>query len=195
MTLAHELEVVLELAQSAGEILLEIYATDFDVAYKGKSNPVTVADTRANAFLVSELHKHFPDDGIMAEESVDDAKASRSGRIWFVDPLDGTKEFIAKNGEFSVMLGLAIGGSSKLGVVHQPALKRTWWGIADARKCGVRDDGGETLLSLDARERPISECTLVVSRSHRSAIISMRFARRQALKKKKRAGRWVSKLG
>ena len=91
------------IARRAGAILMEVYATDFSVAYKDEADPVTEADTRANAYIVEELRKAFPKDGIVAEENEDNSDALRSGRCWYVDPLDGTREFVARNGEFSVM--------------------------------------------------------------------------------------------
>ena len=106
--LKREIEEAVRIAREAGAILMEIYATDFDVAFKGESDPVTKADTLANAFITGELSKAFPDDGIVAEETADRSDAVRGGRCWFVDPLDGTKEFIKKNGEFAVMLGLSL---------------------------------------------------------------------------------------
>jgi len=161
--------VASELARGAGRILMEIYARDFQVAYKGKNDPVTEADQLANAYIVAELAKHFPDDGIVAEESVDLGHARSKQRCWFVDPLDGTKEFIAKNGEFSVMIGLAIDGVSALGVVYQPTLDKLYSGVV----------GGAAQLSQHGASRPLAvseqsdpaRLKLVVSRSHRPASI------------------------
>jgi 3'(2'), 5'-bisphosphate nucleotidase len=115
--LDQELQAAVTIAREAGRVLLEIYATDFDVAFKGqgKTDPVTEADRRANALIVERLRQHFPDDGIVAEENDEHSAALQKRRIWYVDPLDGTKEFISKNGEFSVMLGLSIDGRAELG--------------------------------------------------------------------------------
>src|SRR5688572_29793172 len=108
--LDRELVEAVKLAREAGRILLEVYSTNFSVEMKGESDPVTEADKRVNTFLSSRIREAFPTDTIVAEETAEaDAKRS-NGRCWFVDPLDGTKEFIAKNGEFSVMIGLAIEG-------------------------------------------------------------------------------------
>ncbi|TNF64565.1 MAG: 3'(2'),5'-bisphosphate nucleotidase CysQ, partial [Deltaproteobacteria bacterium] len=108
--LDREIAEAARIAREAGSILMDIYATDFRVTYKAEADPVTEADTRANAYIVRELEQAFPDDGIVAEEAADWSAALGGGRCWYVDPVDGTKEFIAKNGEFSVMLGLAIDG-------------------------------------------------------------------------------------
>ncbi len=168
--LERELEAAVELARGAGRILLEIYAKDFAVAYKGANNPVTEADQRANTYIVAELEKRFPEDGIVAEESIERGDALTKSRCWFVDPLDGTKEFIAKNGEFSVMIGLAIDGKSVLGVVYQPGLDKLYRGVV----------GGEAVLELGDTRKVLrvsdtadtSRLKLVVSRSHRPTNIA-----------------------
>ena len=103
--LEQELTAAKEIAREAARILLGIYATDFDVAFKDGNSPVTLADTKANAYIVEQLRVRFPQDGIVAEENRSHGDALSRPRCWFVDPLDGTKEFIAKNGEFAVMIG------------------------------------------------------------------------------------------
>jgi 3'(2'), 5'-bisphosphate nucleotidase len=160
-----ELKAAQALAQEAGSILLSIYAKDFSVAYKGTNNPVTEADQQVNTFLVRELRQRFPDDGIVAEETADQSEAQLKRRCWFVDPLDGTKEFIAKNGEFSVMIGLAIDGASQLGVVYQPSLDKLYSGVV-GQTASLLERGQSRRLSV-SDERDPSALRLVVSRSHR----------------------------
>src|SRR6476469_10068213 len=160
-----ELKAAQDLALEAGRILLSIYAKDFSVAYKGKNNPVTEADQLVNAFLVRELRQRFPEDGIVAEETADQSEAQLKRRCWFVDPLDGTKEFIAKNGEFSVMLGLAIDGASQLGVVYQPSLDKLYSGVV-GHGASLSERGSERSLNVSEQRDP-SALRLVVSRSHR----------------------------
>jgi 3'(2'), 5'-bisphosphate nucleotidase len=167
--LERELQAAVELARGAGEILLEIYAKDFAVAYKGVNNPVTEADQRANAYIVAELEKRFPEDGIVAEESVERGDAVHKRRCWFVDPLDGTKEFIAKNGEFSVMIGLAIDGESALGVVYQPSLDKLYRGC-DGK--AVLEHHGQARELRVSDKSDTAQLKLVVSRSHRPANIA-----------------------
>jgi 3'(2'), 5'-bisphosphate nucleotidase len=154
-----------ELAYEAGRILLSIYAKDFSIAYKGQNNPVTEADQQVNAFLVSALRARFPEDGIVAEETADQSDAQSRRRCWFVDPLDGTKEFIAKNGEFSVMLGLSVDGESQLGVVYQPSLDKLYAGVV-GQSASLRERGQERTLRVSEQRDP-RELRLVVSRSHR----------------------------
>lgn len=163
--LDRELHEAKKIAKGAGGIVMDLYPTEYDVGYKSGSDPVTEADTRANAHIVEALRRAFPGDGIVAEESADLSDALRGGRCWYVDPLDGTREFIAKNGEFAVMLGLAIDGVATLGVVYRP--------VDDTLYAGVV--GGGAVLEHAGAERPLtvsdvddpSHLSLVVSRSHR----------------------------
>lgn len=167
--LEQELAAAVELARGAGRILLEIYARDFEVAYKGKNDPVTEADQLANTYIVSELRRRFPDDGIVAEESVERGDAVEKARCWFVDPLDGTKEFIAKNGEFSVMIGFAIEGASMLGVVYQPSLDKLYRGVVG--EGAVLEERGAQRPLVVSEQADAARLKLVVSRSHRPASI------------------------
>ncbi len=164
-----ELTEAIRIARGAGSILMDVYATDFSVAYKAKSDPVTEADTRANAYIVEELRAAFPSDGIVAEESEDQSDALEAGRCWYVDPVDGTKEFVARNGEFAVMLGLAIDGWAQVGVVFQP--------VTDKLYAGVVGEGATLEQHGKRREIRVSEVAeprklkLVVSRSHRNRAV------------------------
>lgn len=165
--LQRELETATHIAKRAAEVLLDIYATDFSVDFKGQgtSDPVTEADRRANTLIVDALRAAFPDDGIVAEESDDNERALAHRRIWYVDPLDGTKEFVSKNGEFSVMIGLAIDGRAELGVVLQPSEGKLYRGVVGAG--AFVEHAGEThALRVSTHARP-SDLRLIVSRSHR----------------------------
>jgi len=164
--LQRELDEAALLAREAGQILLEIYATDFAVRMKGRADPVTEADTRANTLLVRELRARFPSDGVVAEETADTSDGLRAGRCWYVDPLDGTKEFVAKNGEFSEMLGLAIDGAAVLGVVYQPVGDRLYAGVVGGDAFVV--EGGVKTPLRPTDEASPAALRLVVSRSHRS---------------------------
>ena len=165
--LERELDVVTHIAKEAGAILLDVYAKDFDVAYKGASDPVTEADTLANTYIVRALREAFPNDGIVAEESADKSDALGKGRVWYVDPLDGTKEFIAKNGEFAVMLGLAIDGAATLGVVFQPEKRKLYRGVVGGKATLTIGEETQELVVSEVAEP--SALQLVVSRSHRDA--------------------------
>jgi 3'(2'), 5'-bisphosphate nucleotidase len=167
--LSNELNVAIEIAREASAVLLQIYATDFSVDFKGsgQSDPVTEADRRANTLIVARLRAAFPNDGIVAEESVNNPSVFQARRIWYVDPLDGTKEFVAKNGEFSVMIGLAIDGRAQLGVVLQPS-DGTLYAGEIGQGAFVERHGTRTPLEVSDVSDP-SQLGLIVSRSHRPA--------------------------
>lgn len=162
---SHEIKVAQGLAREAGKIIMEVYSTEFSVTMKGVGDPVTEADKKANAFIVERLLKEFPRDGVIAEESPGENHDAPSGRTWYVDPLDGTKEFIKKNGEFSVMIGLSIQGCSCLGVVYRPDQDLLYSGIVN-QGAWVEDRGQKNTLSV---VKPMGKngLRLAVSRSHR----------------------------
>ncbi len=168
--LSGEIAEAARIARGAGTILMDVYSTNFSVAYKAKADPVTEADTRANAFIVGELQKAFGGDGIVAEESPDQSDALRPGRCWYVDPVDGTKEFVARNGEFAVMLGLAIDGASALGVVYQPVTDKLYAGVV-GEGAMLEQHGSSRELRVSEVADP-SELRLVVSRSHRNRAVT-----------------------
>lgn len=107
------------IARAAGAAAMRYYGTATSVA-KADASPVTQADHAANAVIVESLRRAFPEDAILSEESKDSAERLRARRVWIVDPLDGTKEFLARNGEFSIMIGLVEDGEPVLGVVYLP---------------------------------------------------------------------------
>ena len=164
--LDRELVEAVKLAREAGAILLDVYGTDFSVRMKGEEDPVTEADTRVNAFLVGRIRETFPADSIIAEETATSNSRATSNRCWYIDPLDGTKEFIAKNGEFSVMIGLAIDGEARLGVVYQPTEDKLYRSVVGDGAFLEQGDKTWVLKVSDVKEA--KDMRLVVSRSHRS---------------------------
>ena len=167
--LEREIAEAARIARQAGAILMDVYGTDFDVAYKAEADPVTEADTKANAYIVGELEKAFPNDGIVAEETEDQSDALKGGRCWYVDPLDGTKEFVARNGEFSVMLGLAIDGVATAGVVYRPDNDKLYSGVV-GDGAYLEERGKRRALQVSTVADP-SRLKLVVSRSHRNRAV------------------------
>ena len=121
LDLTQELEFVAKLAREAATIVNTFYIGSSEVRYKPGDEPVTEADRSANQHIVTRIRARFPNDGLLSEESKDDLTRLHNDRVWIIDPLDGTKEFIARNGEFSIMIGLAVAGRPVLGVVQQPA--------------------------------------------------------------------------
>ena len=137
-----ELTLLLRIAAEAARVVMEVYAQPFSVDYKGPQDPVTAADRRANALICERLEQEFPGVPIVAEESdpstFDDFR--KSDRVFFVDPVDGTREFVDRNGEFAVMIGLLEGSrpSDLLGSGDPPP--RVAFGTAlaiEAVACGV----------------------------------------------------------
>jgi 3'(2'), 5'-bisphosphate nucleotidase len=163
--------VATELARQAGAVLLEHYYSPFLVEQKVNAldelEEVTAADREANELIVSRLQKEFPDDGILAEESVDNEHRLEKDRVWLIDPMDGTKNFINRDGDFAVQIGLAVGGASVLGVVYQP-VRRVLYRAAHNGGAWIEvaeDDPAQ--MSVSDLTRP-GEMVLASSRSHRS---------------------------
>ncbi|HEY2370291.1 MAG TPA: 3'(2'),5'-bisphosphate nucleotidase CysQ [Polyangiaceae bacterium] len=163
-----ELDELVRIAEAAAVIVRRHYATEFRVEYKIGDDPVTAADKEANAFIITELERAFPGVPIVAEESdpgtFDVRRDARE--CFFVDPLDGTREFVARNGEFAVMIGLARERRAALGVVNAPEWHRAWAG--DASSVGsafeiARDGSRRAIHTTDVEDVATARC--LVSRS------------------------------
>ena len=168
-----ELRVALELARRAGEAALQFYGGPLRVEHKEEfDEPVTQADRAVNELIVRSLHEAFPDDGILAEESVDTDRRLGRERVWMVDPLDGTKGFIAGTGDFAVQIGLAVAGRSALGVLYAPATDVLYW-AARGHGAWVLRPTSEAGKSAEAErlgvtgETRLARMRLAESRSHR----------------------------
>ena len=168
--LSREIEIASHLARNAGEVIMKIYQEDFAVTYKDINDPVTQADQQANAVIVEGLRTHFTQDTIVAEESPLPSISLAKGRVWYVDPLDGTKEFISRNGEFSIMIGLTIDARSKLGIVYWPTRDCLYAGLTDEAAWVEHNGTRQSLKAIQSQHPP--NISLVASRSHRSPILS-----------------------
>lgn len=166
----NELPLVEQLVREAGARVRSFYENGVEVAWKGVNDPVTAADQAANAYLVAGLRAAFPDDGILAEESADNSDRLNRSRVWIVDPLDGTKEFISQIDEFAVMVGLAIDGAPVLGVVYQPVADVLYRGVPGAL-AEVVAQGKPAPLAVSAVS-DTAAMRLVASRSHRDPLVS-----------------------
>ncbi len=165
-----EIQVGSTLARKAGEVILSIYAQDFSVSFKGANDPVTEADRKANTIIVNGLTTQFPHDHVVAEESPLPSVLPDEARVWYVDPLDGTKEFISRNGEFSIMIGLTLKGRPQMGLVYWPTRDQLFVGITDD-SAWMETDGSRQPLKATHRKNP-PNLSLVASRSHRSPALS-----------------------
>jgi 3'(2'), 5'-bisphosphate nucleotidase len=165
-----EAEVALAVAREAAAVVMRVYAEPFDVEFKGKDDPVTRADKESNALVCERLARAFPGVPIVAEESDPGSYAGfeQSDAAWFVDPLDGTREFVAKNGEFAVMLGLAEGGRATVSVVVAPAWGRTFVGVVGEGAWEVAADGSRKPIRVSDRAT-LEGARFVVSRSRAPA--------------------------
>lgn len=124
-----EVRSLCDVALLAGQEILRVYATDFDVEIKADQSPVTIADTAAEAIILRALHEMHPGIPVVAEEAVSAGDTPAIENTFFlVDPLDGSKEFVTKNGEFTVNIALVVAGEPVMGVVYAPALGKFWWG-------------------------------------------------------------------
>jgi 3'(2'), 5'-bisphosphate nucleotidase len=167
---AEALERALTIARAAADGIARIYAGEFDVEYKGKNDPVTLADREANTLICAELARAYPGVPIVAEESDPSSFAGFASApvVWFVDPLDGTREFVARNGEFAVMIGLTEAGRATVGVLVAPALGRTWIGAEGIGAFEVMANGDRKPIHVSS-VASMADAELLVSRSHRSA--------------------------
>ncbi len=167
--LGKELATAFELARAAGREAVRLRGGELGVEMKPGDEPVTIADRRASELILAGLATAFPNDPVISEELSPAPGAMSGSRLWLVDPIDGTKDFIRGSDGFSVMIGLVRGGRPVLGVVHQPTTGRTYFATPDGG-AHVTDAGGTRPLAVsivsDARE-----ARLVASASHRSADI------------------------
>jgi len=167
-------ETLAAIALEAGELIMKVYATDFDVSSKDDQSPVTEADEKAEAVILAALTKIAPDIPVLAEEAVSAGDIPEIGdRFFLVDPLDGTKEFINKRGEFTVNIALIEHGRPVMGVVYAPAMDRLF--VADSVSSawqGLAKPGGDVPPVSDRKPMRIRNVSggliAVASKSHRT---------------------------
>ncbi|MGF1639696.1 MAG: 3'(2'),5'-bisphosphate nucleotidase CysQ [Rhodospirillales bacterium] len=157
------------IALRAGAAIMDVYSTDFAVERKGDTSPVTEADQRAETLIVDAIRREIGADyPIVAEEAVAAGQVPDiAGRpFWLVDPLDGTKQFVNRQGEFTVNIALIEDGRPLLGVVHAPAIGATYWG---SRLGAFAVSNGDPPRPIHCRPMPDKGLVAVASRSHRNA--------------------------
>lgn len=162
------------LALQAGEAILEVYAR-LDAAaaqIKGDGSPVTEADARAEAIIVEGLGRIAPGVPVVAEESVAAGQVpeTNAGPFFLVDPLDGTKEFLSRNGDFTVNIGLIVNGQPRLGVVYAPAIGELYVGVVGqgARRATVANGSTGAWTPIRAQGLASRRVRVIASRSHLS---------------------------
>jgi len=160
------IDVCKKAAVEAGEKIMEIYATDFDstVEYKADNSPLTIADKSANEIIVKALRDNFPEVSLLSEESALDETRFSNDLCFIVDPLDGTKEFIKKNGEFTVNIALAYKHKAVMGVIYVPVKKLLYFAAVDYGAF-KEENGKVTQIAVTDK---MDNLVLVASKSHAS---------------------------
>lgn len=168
-TLQALLDPVLAIAIAAGREILEVYESDFAVDTKDDASPLTQADLRAHRAIVAGLGRLTPEIPVLSEEAADIGYDTRCAwsRYWLVDPLDGTKEFVKRNGDFTVNIALIDGHEAVLGVVHVPVTGVSYIAARGVGAEVIRDGRRQPLRTRATPARP----SLVVTKSHRDAAL------------------------
>ncbi|MFG6147832.1 3'(2'),5'-bisphosphate nucleotidase CysQ [Halobacillus sp. B23F22_1] len=164
---------IIQAALSAGKEIMKIYETDFDIEYKEDESPLTTADQRSHEIIKTSLRTHYPNIPVLSEEGSQITYDQRKEwkQFWLVDPIDGTKEFIKKNGEFTVNIARIRDGKPVQGVVYAPALDTLY--VADEDKGAYKVEGVLSRKKVVAKALPIEKSDngtvkVVASRSHMS---------------------------
>ncbi|NLX75845.1 MAG: 3'(2'),5'-bisphosphate nucleotidase CysQ [Clostridiaceae bacterium] len=177
------LETAKELAKGAGRIILEVYNRDFSVDYKDDRSPITEVDRKANDYIVKNLKSKYPECAILAEESKDDPERLGNDWCFIIDPLDGTKEFVKKNGEFTVNIALCFQGRPVLGVIGIPVTGELYYAVK-GKGAYYEKDGHIEKIHVSSRT---SDIRLMMSRSHKSDKL-LELIERNGIKNVKSAG-------
>jgi 3'(2'), 5'-bisphosphate nucleotidase len=161
------LDAVEAIARAAGQVILQIYGTDFSVTHKSDASPLTLADEAAEALIVPALQALLPGVPVVAEEAAARGDLPAAAALfWLVDPLDGTREFVARNGEFTVNIALVAHGVPVLGVLLAPALGRLFSGVPGQ---GAWLDDAAGRRAIHCRRTPAEGATVAASRAYGDA--------------------------
>jgi 3'(2'), 5'-bisphosphate nucleotidase len=166
MTQPVPMETLLELARKAGEAILAVYNTDFEVTDKSDNSPLTAADLASHKLIVATLSELTPDIPVLSEESSKIPYETRRSwqRYWLIDPLDGTREFIKRNGEFTVNIALIEDQDPVLGVIYAPVIDKLYYGV---RGDGAwLRDGDAAAVQIKVQDKRRDPVQVAGSRSH-----------------------------
>ncbi len=169
------LQAVIRVAREAGEAILRHYHAGVSAETKDDGSPVTAADHASEAVILPALHALTPDIPVVSEEAASGGAVPdiSGGRFWLVDPLDGTREFLNRNGEFTVNIGLVGPDGPELGVVHAPAIAVTYAGAVGETAFRLKDETEPEPIAV--RTPPVDGLTVVASRRHGSGEALDRF--------------------
>jgi 3'(2'), 5'-bisphosphate nucleotidase len=167
-----QIKKIIEISVDAGHAIMEIYKTDFNIEIKDDQSPLTKADISSHQIITRSLKKLTPNLPILSEESKNISYEERSKwkMYWLIDPLDGTKEFINRNGEFTVNIALIYRNRPVLGIIHIPAYKETYWGHNHYGSYFINSDSVQKKISVSKRNR--NKIKVIASRSHKSKNLS-----------------------
>jgi 3'(2'), 5'-bisphosphate nucleotidase len=166
------LDAIKLIAHDAGEIILTHYHRDTDFSSKADESPLTAADLESNTFIREALLKLTPEIPIISEETIPESFEDRKdwSMFWLVDPLDGTKEFIKKTGQFTVNIGLISNGKPVLGVIDIPVLKQGYFG-ADRLGSWFQNLENDTLQRIHTRQMQTGQIDIVASKDHAGPLV------------------------
>jgi len=166
--LAAEVAVAERLARAAGHVVMKYHGADLEVERKAGNEPVTVADRAASELIVAGLAEAFPADVIISEENADDLRRLRARRVWYIDPIDGTKDFIRGEDGFCVMIGLCVDHRPAVGVICQPLHDRLF-AAATGGGTWLSAPSTATLQTRVSNVAALTDARLVASKSHRGS--------------------------
>ena len=165
-----EFQIAVSSVINAGKLVKDIYNSSFEVSWKSKDDPLTEADLLANKEILQNILNNFPNDGILSEEITDNSDRISKDRVWILDPIDGTREFVQKNPEFSISLGLSYKGNPVLGVVLNPITRELITGVVGSGvSYDILNENLELKSSIDLKplnfDENIKKPSTFVSRS------------------------------
>lgn len=166
-----DMQKLIEISKKAGEAIMEIYNRDFHIEYKDDKSPLTEADLKSNEIIIAALEELYPEIPLLSEEG---KKMNYNDRkkwemFWLIDPIDGTKEFIKRNGEFTVNIALIKNNEPVIGVIYAPALDVVYYASKGEWARKIDENGNDTEISV---KKPTKDLLKVVaSRSHRGEIM------------------------
>ena len=165
-----ELNKLIEISINAGRAIMDIYKTDFNFEKKSDQSPLTAADLCSHEIISDSLSKLSPKIPILSEESLDIPMSERSSwdEYWLIDPLDGTKEFINRNGEFTTNIALIKKNRPIFGIIHAPCLNQTYWGGESIGSYYLEGDLNSDIQKINTSPKSNQEIKIVCSRSHPS---------------------------
>ncbi|MEA3398595.1 MAG: 3'(2'),5'-bisphosphate nucleotidase CysQ [Patescibacteria group bacterium] len=174
-----ELKKAKQAAVKAGEAVMEVYNSDFKVDYKEGENPVTKADLLSEKIILEELTEF--NYGILSEETSEENDRLNKDRVWIIDPLDGTSDFVDRTGEFVIMIALAEKGKPVLGVIYQPVSQALYFACAGGRACLEIKDRNNRMQS--SRTKDLEQALMLNSRFHLSQDV-INFADKNKIRQK-----------